>query len=332
MPGHYGMSFGERGRGSSAAADARAMEQHMANVFADPGPSQADIDRANRQNAAIAATVRMEQQAEADRKAAAAAQVQANIEAAAQEQARRAAQEQAMTVGTPAMGFTEAMGGATGVSPGGMFARYGANAPAVMQFAEAPTYGGLAQGVLGALGFDTAQAQLQAGTGQPVMDASGRVRGALSTGPFGGTVYSGVPIPGYEGPYASLIAPSASMSDDQPEVTSTVTNPATGREECPDGYIFDPDLNACRLDTRGGTTEAADTAPGVPTAPGSSFARMGLLDVAPEGLLEFQERYGAGFGEPSDFGAANLAFRQQAATYPEYFTTPPKMTGYTLLG
>jgi hypothetical protein len=366
MPGHYGMSFGERGRGSSAAADARAMEQHMANVFADPGPSQAEVDRANRQNAAIAATVRMEQQAEADRRAAAAAaqvqaniqaaaqararlvaqqaeqqaeaerqaaaaQVQANIEAAAREQARRAAQAQAMTVGTPEMGFTEAMGGATGVSPGGMFARYGANAPAVMRFAEAPTFGGLSTGVLGALGFGTAQSQLQAGTGQPVMDASGRVRGALSTGPFGSTVYSGTPIPGYEGPYSELIAPSVDMSDDQPEVTSTVTNPATGREECPEGYIFDEDLNACRLDTRGGTTTAPD-APAAPGVPGAQYARTGLLDVAPEGLMGFQERYGAGFGTPADFGAANLAFRQQGAISPEYYQTPPKLTGYTLLG
>jgi hypothetical protein len=328
MPGHYGMSFGEMGRGASQAQ----IDQHMANVYADPGPSQAEVDRANRENAAIAATVRMEQQAEADRAAAAAAaQVQANIEAAAQERARRAAQAQAMTVGTPEMGFTEAMGGATRVSPGGMFARYGVNAPAVMQFAEAPTFGGLSTGVLGALGFNTAQSHLQAGTGQPVMDASGRVRGALSTGPFGGTVYSGTPIPGYEGPYADLIAPSVGVSDDQPEVTPTVTNPATGREECPDGYIFDEDLNACRLDTRGGTTTAPD-APAAPGVPGAQYARMGLLDVAPEGLMGFQERYGAGFGTPSDFGAANLAFRQQGAISPEYYQTPPKLTGYTLLG
>ena len=325
MPGHYGMSFGEMGRGASQAQ----IDQHMANVFADPGPSQAEIDRANRENAAIAATVRMEQQAEADRvAAAAAAQVQANIEAAAQEQARRAAQAQAMTVGTPEMGFTEAMGGATRVSPGGMFARYGVNAPAVMQFAESPTFGGLTQGVLGALGMPSAQSLLSAGTGQPVMDETGRVRGALSTGPFGGTVYSGMPIPGYEGPYAELVAPPA--VDDQPEVTPTVTNPATGREECPDGYIFDPDLNACRLDTRSGTTAAPD-APTTPVTPGEMYARTGLLDVAPEGLMGFRERYGAGFGTPSDFGAANLAFRQQAAISPEYFQTPPKLTGYTLL-
>ena len=293
-------------------------EQHMANVYADPGPSAIQVIQEN-----VAA-------ANAAQAAAAAAQVQANIEAAAQERARRAAQAQAMTVGTPEMGFSPGML-AEGVNPAGMYARYGANAPAVMQFAEAPTFGGLSTGVLGALGFNTAQSHLQAGTGQPVMDASGRVRGALSTGPFGSTVYSGTPIPGYEGPYAELIAPSVGVSDDQPQITSTVTNPATGREECPDGYIFDEDLNACRLDTRGGTTTAPD-APAAPGVPGAQYARMGLLDVAPEGLMGFQERYGAGFGTPSDFGAANLAFRQQGAISPEYYQTPPKLTGYTLLG
>jgi hypothetical protein len=66
-------------------------------------------------------------------------------------------------------------------------------------------------------------------------------------------------------------------------------------------------------------------------APGEMYARTGLLDVAPEGLLDFQSRYGAGFGTPSDFGAANLAFRQQGAVAPEYYRTPPQLTGYTLL-
>lgn len=315
MPSHYGMSFGEMGRGASQAQ----IDRHMANVFADPGPSQDEIDRANRENAAIAATVRMEQQAAADRAAAAAAaQVQANIEAAAEARARRAAQAQAMTVGTPAMGFTEAQ---MASGPGAMFARYGPAAPAVMEAVSRPSFGGLTTGLLGALGQKTMQEHLRTGTGQPVMDASGRVRGALSAGPFGGTVYSGMPIPEYEGPYSNLIAPQPEA--DEPTVTATVTDPATGQQRCPDGYIFDPDLNACRLDTRAGA---------MPSEPvGAGYARMGLLDAPPEGLLEFQQRYGAGFGTPSDFEAANLAFRRQAATYPEYFQASPKLDGYTLL-
>ncbi len=153
---------------------------------------------------------------------------------------------------------------------------------------------------------------------EPVFGPSGEVIGVRHPGFIPGTrVYSGQSMGGGD--------------DDQPQITSTVTNPATGREECPDGYIFDEDLNACRLDTRGGTTTAPD-APAAPGVPGAQYARMGLLDVAPEGLMGFQERYGAGFGTPADFGAANLAFRQQGAISPEYYQTPPKLTGYTLLG
>jgi len=143
-------------------------------------------------------------------------------------------------------------------------------------------------------------------------------------------------LTGYRDQYGRLtgrdtLEASVTGGDDDEQVVPTVTNPATGREECPDGYTFDPDLNACRLDTRGGTTTAPD-APAAPGVPGAQYARMGLLDVAPEGLMGFQERYGAGFGTPSDFGAANLAFRQQGAISPEYYQTPPKLTGYTLLG
>lgn len=109
----------------------------------------------------------------------------------------------------------------------------------------------------------------------------------------------------------------------QPEITAPIADPVTGQQRCPDGYIFDEDLNACRLAPMERTVAA--------TTPGEAYARTGLLDVAPEGLMGFQQRYGAGFGTPMDFEAANLAFRRQGATYPEYFQTPPKLDGYTLL-
>lgn len=111
--------------------------------------------------------------------------------------------------------------------------------------------------------------------------------------------------------------------DSAPEVTAPIQDPATGQQRCPDGYIFDEDLNACRLAPMDVTATTA--------TPGEAYARTGLLDVAPEGLLDFQQRYGAGFGTPMDFEAANLAFRRQGATYPEYFRTAPKLDGYTLL-
>ncbi len=112
--------------------------------------------------------------------------------------------------------------------------------------------------------------------------------------------------------------------------TQTVkpVNPVTG--QCDAGYIFDEQLNACRLDTRGGAAGGGGVGSVVPPTPGG-YARMGLLDVAPTGLPQFQQQYGAGFGTPQDFAAANLNFRRQGATYPEYFQRPPQLSGYTLL-
>jgi hypothetical protein len=64
-------------------------------------------------------------------------------------------------------------------------------------------------------------------------------------------------------------------ADDQmPQLTAP--EPQTGR--CPDGYVFDQQLNACRLVTR--PDDAAVTAP--PAA--GTYARMSLLDQAPAGL------------------------------------------------
>jgi hypothetical protein len=105
-------------------------------------------------------------------------------------------------------------------------------------------------------------------------------------------------------------------------------DPVTG--QCEEGYIFDEDLQACRLDTRADAGAGGGVGSVVPPAPGA-YARMGLLDVAPTGLPQFQQRYGVGFGTPQDFTAANLNFRRQGATYPEYFKRPPQLSGYTLL-
>lgn len=111
--------------------------------------------------------------------------------------------------------------------------------------------------------------------------------------------------------------------DDDEEVVPTVTDPATGQEKCPEGYIFDEDLQACR--------KAPMDRPAVDTQAGERYIRSGLLDAAPEGLMGFQERYGAGFGTPMEFEAANKAFRAAGAVNPSYYSTPPKLDGYTLL-
>ena len=119
------------------------------------------------------------------------------------------------------------------------------------------------------------------------------------------------------------------------EIVPTQTNPVTGQEECPSGYTFDGEINACRIDaplanvgdTVGGTTVGGD---GFTYEPGT-YARMGLLDVAPQGLPEFAERYGAGFMTPEEFEAANLDYRRRAGTMAGIFQDPYNLQGYTLL-
>lgn len=104
-----------------------------------------------------------------------------------------------------------------------------------------------------------------------------------------------------------------------------VQDPMTGQARCPAGYVFNETLQACIMDTAA-TSSFQPTAPAAPTAPsGDYYARMGLLDQPPAGLLE------AGFGSPQDFAAANTAFRMGAATRPSMYTDPYNLQGYTLL-
>lgn len=110
---------------------------------------------------------------------------------------------------------------------------------------------------------------------------------------------------------------------DGPETIPAAYNPVTGeQDQCPEGYVFDEDLQACRM---GGDLPMDYTAqPGVGPATGDLYGRMGLLDIAPTGLGMFQQRYNAGFGMPSEFDVANRAFRQSGGVTRPY-------QGYTLL-
>ena len=182
---------------------------------------------------------------------------------------------------------------------------------------------GVAPALMGALGMPSQYDQITSGDYRPVF-VGDELYGAFGEGPFGGQVYTGrtLPyetaqeygIPGYFPP---------EEGDGQPEIVSTVQDPATGQEKCPEGYIFDEDLQACRKKPM---ERAA-----VDTTPGERYIRTGLLDVAPEGLMGFQERYGAGFGSPMDFAAANREFRMGGAVTPSFYSAPPKLDGYTLL-
>jgi len=147
-----------------------------------------------------------------------------------------------------------------------------------------------------------------------------KFRGVFSKGPFGFDVYTGMPIEGNE---LTGWSPDDFSGGPEPEIKPV--NPETG--QCDEGYMFDEDLQACRLDTG----FASGGQPGGFAPESGAYARMGLLDEAPTGLPEFQQRYGAGFGTPSEFADANLAFRRQGAYRPEYFDQPYPTTGYTLL-
>lgn len=109
------------------------------------------------------------------------------------------------------------------------------------------------------------------------------------------------------------------MQEGEGGMQTVAPSPDTG--QCPAGYIFDEDLQACRLDT--GPAERVDY-----TAP-QTYGMLGLLDRVPEGLLGFAKTYnlgdesGQGFG-PVDFALANTAFRRSSGTITPY-------QGYSLL-
>jgi hypothetical protein len=111
------------------------------------------------------------------------------------------------------------------------------------------------------------------------------------------------------------------------DTVPATTNPVTGEKQCPDGYMFDEDLQACRLagGLPGGDGQVMTTSG--PYEAGD-YARMGLLDIAPMGMSLFADRYGI---PQMDFDTSNLAFRRGGATRPQYFRQAPDLTGYTLL-
>ena len=251
-----------------------------------------------------------------------AAQILANTQAQIAEKQLRDQQARDQIVGRASMGFNN-LGGYS-PSPIDLAARYGYRAPSVMTYLDA---GKPYSGLLGSL-TGNAYSQLQSGVGQPVtsgVDAFGnpRVIGSFTETPFGGTVYSGRQDPDYTGAYANLVRPyddsATRYRDDRPEVVGSITDTATGEEKCPTGYMFDEDLQACRLDTGMGEDQRDDTDDAT-----AAYARMGLLDVAPD----FS---GSAFGDGAGFGAANLAFRRRGATRPDIFRTRPSLEGYTLL-
>lgn len=129
---------------------------------------------------------------------------------------------------------------------------------------------------------------------------------AMGLDPFGG--YGNIGFMGPDG--------TQGMEAILPEVTAP-------QPICPEGYEYDANLQACRKITMSPAEQLQLIQPATATTP--RYARMGLLDQAPMGLLE------AGFGSPADYTARNLAFRLQSASVPTYFSDPRSYEGYTLI-
>ena len=192
-------------------------------------------------------------------------------------------------------------------------------------------------GILGILGYNTPKnilGKINALAGQntiprmigalgiagnkPVYGFNGRITGVAD--PYGNLIEGTDPNESLE---STRIAGGAGRDGGPGNIADTrPVNPVTG--QCDAGYIFDEQLNACRLDTRAGLDESveSDVAPG-------TYARLGLLDVAPTGLSDFATRYGM---DPQDFAASNLAYRRGAGTQFGIFQDPYEQEGYTLLG
>ena len=150
---------------------------------------------------------------------------------------------------------------------------------------------------------------------QVTRDAMGNVTGSFNTAPMFGlgfmpnvTTYTGF----NQNPY------NGDINDTSGSETETIkpatTNPVSGQPVCPDGYRFDDDLQACRVDT---------SRPSMPSNPNpfpseDAYYRATSLDQAPMNVP-------SGF----DFNKANQNFISQFAYRPANFTNQMGLSGFT---
>lgn len=150
---------------------------------------------------------------------------------------------------------------------------------------------------------------------QVTRDAMGNVTGAFNNAPMFGlgfmpnvTTYTGFD----ENPYNE--DRSYMDSNESEPIKPATTNPVSGQPICPDGYRFDDDLQACRLDT---------TRPNRPNNPNpfpanEAYYRATTLDQAPMNLP-------SGF----DFNKANQNFVSQFAYRPSAYQNQMGLSGFT---
>ena len=150
---------------------------------------------------------------------------------------------------------------------------------------------------------------------QVTRDAMGNVTGAFNNAPMFGlgfmpnvTTYTGLDQNPYNEDRSYMDG-----NDNQP-IKPATKNPITDQPICPDGYRFDEDLQACRLDT---------TRPNRPNSPNpfpanEAYYRATTLDKAPLNLP-------SGF----DFNKANQNFVSQFAYRPSAYQNQMGLSGFT---
>lgn len=140
--------------------------------------------------------------------------------------------------------------------------------------------------------------------GRPVYNNAGQIMGVMGKGLFGGTVYSGRP---------DFDPNRTEEGGDQPD-RPRYPYPMSAEEEEEEREAtqdeIDKEFQMEYIRPIGGFYPET-----------GAYARMGLLDTMPDGLLEFMP----------DFARQNRAFRMQSATRPEYFQDPYNLRGYSLL-
>ena len=138
---------------------------------------------------------------------------------------------------------------------------------------------------------------------------------------FGPTLPGLGPTTVYTGYGDNPLIPAGQGADTGSDNTvPPVTNPMTGTEQCPDGYTFDEDLQACRRKTKRELQADSGTGGGSSTASGDMFYRRTSLDDAPANLP-------GGF----NFADANRNFTQSFAFRPGFYSNPMDTTGFTKL-
>jgi len=151
--------------------------------------------------------------------------------------------------------------------------------------------------------------RIAAGIGEggiPVLNQNGQIMGVNTTRDF-----MGFPVTTYTGrPEFAPNADDANRINNDDPIVALQQNPLTGTEQCPDGYEFDEDLQACKMKSER-KTGTRDTS-------GERYYRATSLDNAPANVP-------AGF----DFAAANRNFVNSFAYNPLNYRKPMGLDGFS---